>query len=132
MDFLALLTRDLYGEITVGVKNIDQAIDWYTANFGLVEGDSSPNEATLGYAGGKGRSVIPLVLLVRVPVGSTEAAVKRHPILFTRKLEKARKNLLANGISAGPIHEDSGGNRFFQFTDLEGNLVEVCLEPGKR
>lgn len=132
MDFLDLLSRDLYGEIAVGVKNLEQAIDWYNANFGLVEGYSNSNEATLGYAGGKGRSVIPLVLLVRIPAGSTEAAVKRHPILFTRKLERARQNILANGISAGPIQEDSGGNRFFEFRDLEGNRIEVCLEPGKK
>jgi len=25
---------------------------------------------------------------------------------------------------------DSGGNRFFRFHDLEGNKIEVCVEPG--
>jgi hypothetical protein len=25
---------------------------------------------------------------------------------------------------------DSGGNRFFRFANLEGNKIEVCVEPG--
>ena len=32
--------------------------------------------------------------------------------------------------SRAPSTTDSGGNRLFRFRDLEGNTIEVCVEPG--
>jgi hypothetical protein len=69
---------------------------------------------------------------VRIPAGRDRAAVGTHPILFTRNLKKTHQDFLSKGIAAGPIEHDSGGNYFFVFEDFEGNLIEVCLEPGKK
>jgi len=76
--------------------------------------------------------VIPLVTLVQIPTGRSEAAVERHPILFSRNLNKTRQTLISNGIAVGLIQQDTGGNSFFEFQDLDGNRIEVCLEPGKK
>ena len=133
MEFLDFLySGDLYGEIAVGARNLTQSAAWYCANLDLVEGASSTQEVTLGYRGGKGRSVIPLVTLVQVSGGRTNVAVEGHPILFCRNLAKARQKLVSNGITASHIQHDSGGNHFFEFKDLDGNRIEVCLEPGKK
>jgi catechol 2,3-dioxygenase-like lactoylglutathione lyase family enzyme len=133
MDLLELLGgRRLYGEIAVGVRDLDRGIDWYCAMFDVVEGAATAAETVLGYSGGKGRSFIPLVVLVRIPAGRDRAAVGTHPILFTRNLKKTHQDFLSKGIAAGPIEHDSGGNYFFVFEDFEGNLIEVCLEPGKK
>lgn len=73
--------------------------------------------------------MIPLVVLVKIPEGRTEAAVGRHPILFTRNLNKTHQDLVSKGITSGPIQEDTGGNHFSSFRTWRG--IEVCREPGK-
>jgi catechol 2,3-dioxygenase-like lactoylglutathione lyase family enzyme len=133
VEFLDLLgSTHLYGEIAVGVKDIDRAIGWYCDVFGLDSGMETALEVTLGYRGGKSRSIIPLVVLVKIPEWRTAAAVERHPMLFTRNLRKIHQDLVSKGINPGPIQEDTGGNHFFRFQDLERNEIEVCLEPGKK
>jgi len=132
LEFLDFLdSGHLYGEVAVGARNLTQSVDWYCANLNLVEGTIDGDEAILGYRGGKSRSLIPLITLVQIPVGKSEAPVERHPILFSRNLGKSREGLLRNGVITGPIQNDSGGNHFFEFQDLDGNRIEVCLEPGR-
>jgi extradiol dioxygenase family protein len=64
VEFLDLLgSTHLYGEIAVGVKDIDRAIGWYCDVFGLDSGMETALEVTLGYRGGKSRSIIPLVVM---------------------------------------------------------------------
>jgi hypothetical protein len=38
--------------------------------------------------------------------------------------------MVKRGTAVGPIEADSGGNQFFKIRDLEGNSIEVCVEPG--
>ena len=89
-----------YGETAVGAKDLTRSVAWYCAMFDLVERTSSRLELTVGHRGGKSRSLIPLVTLVQIPVGRTEAAVEHHP--------KTRQELISKGITAGPIQKDSG------------------------
>jgi hypothetical protein len=49
-------------------------------------------------------------------------------MLFTKNPEKALHWFSERGIAVGPMQSDSGGNQFFQFTDLDGNKIEVCRE----
>lgn len=51
-----------------------------------------------------------------------------HPILFCKKLEKVREQLLARGAAPGPI-QDGGDTTFFEIRDPEGNVIEICKEP---
>jgi hypothetical protein len=70
----------------------------------------------------------PGLMLVVIRPGES-AKVERHPILLTKQIEAAYNHFFKQGISMGPIQSDSGGNRFFEFQDLEGNKIEVCTGP---
>ena len=51
----------------------------------------------------------------------------QHPLLFSRRLEKARERLISKGSVPGVI-QDAGGKQFFLVQDPDGNMVEVCEE----
>jgi predicted enzyme related to lactoylglutathione lyase len=123
----------VYGEILVSANDVERAIAWYGRVFDLVAAwhRKDQTEIPMGYAGQQG-DMDPILTLVAIPVGSNEAAVGSHPVLFTKGLETVHRNLIAKGVNTGPIQSDSGGNRFFEFLDCEGNRVEVCREPGSR
>lgn len=121
----------VYGGIAVGAKDMERAIAWYGTVFGLVAARHREGqlEIPLGYAPHSGEDV-PVVVLLAIPEGKDKAEVERHPVLFTKRLERVHANLIDKGVSPGPIQNDSGGNRFFEFQDSEGNKIEICLEPG--
>lgn len=54
---------------------------------------------------------------------------KQHVIFFAKNLEKARKWLADRGVAVESVTTDSGGNHLLRFHDLEGNAIEVCVEP---
>jgi hypothetical protein len=68
------------------------------------------------------------VSLVELPPGAS--AEDRPVIFFAKNLQKAHQWLAARGVLVESITSDSGGNRLFRFHDLEGNPIEVCVEPG--
>jgi hypothetical protein len=55
---------------------------------------------------------------------------RRHVIFFAKKLENASQWLAERGVPVEPIVSDSSGNRHFRFLELDGNKIEVCIEPG--
>jgi catechol 2,3-dioxygenase-like lactoylglutathione lyase family enzyme len=113
--------------ISVGVRDLDLAVAWYQEKLGLhlTPLKSEDFEAFLAFA----KSDETGLALVVIPPGQTKAAVEGHPILFTKRIEAAYEEIASKGISVQPIQSDSGGNRFFRFRDLEGNEIEVCVEP---
>jgi catechol 2,3-dioxygenase-like lactoylglutathione lyase family enzyme len=113
--------------ITVGVKNLDQAVSWYRENLGLHRAANHTEEVDELLVLGKDDDTGLGIMLLGPDIGP--AAFDRHPILYTKKIEAAHKDFASRGIRLGPIQTDSGGNRFFQFQDLDGNTIEVCVEP---
>jgi catechol 2,3-dioxygenase-like lactoylglutathione lyase family enzyme len=117
--------------ITVGVRDLDLAIRWYQEKLGLHRSD--------GYAGDDVDALlllsknddIGLGLLVLGPDFSPND-LQGHPILYSSKIEAAHEDFVGSEVNVGPIQKDSGGNRFFRFQDLDGNTIEVCVEPGTR
>ena len=113
--------------ISVGVRDVSKAIAWYQEKLGL---RLSPHkfegcDALLVFTKDDQTGLA----LVAIPFGKTEANVEDHPILFSKKLEACREQFASSGIQVGPVQRDSGGNSFFQFHDVEGNIIEVCVEP---
>lgn len=51
------------------------------------------------------------------------------PMLYTSRMEKARKHLTSRGVEIGEIQHDRQWTRFFEMRDLEGNVIEICDEP---
>jgi len=111
----------------VGVKDLDLAVAWYQEKLGLhlTPLKSEDFEGFLAFAKNDETGLA----LVVIPPGQTKATVEGHPILFTKRIEAAYEEIASKGISVQPIQSDSGGNRFFRFRDLEGNEIEVCVEP---
>jgi catechol 2,3-dioxygenase-like lactoylglutathione lyase family enzyme len=51
-----------------------------------------------------------------------------HSIIYCSKLPKAHDHLKAMAANPGAI-ENSGGTQFFNLSDPEGNMIEICKEP---
>jgi catechol 2,3-dioxygenase-like lactoylglutathione lyase family enzyme len=113
--------------VSVGVRDLGRAVAWYQEKLGLrlTPLTSEDFDAFLGLS--KDDDVG--LALVAIPAGQTTVNVEGHPILFTKRIEACREDLTSRGIQVGPLQHDSGGNAFFQFQDVEGNLIEVCVEP---
>jgi len=112
----------------VDVQNLDAARDWYKEKLKLSEMHTDRSDDS-------GRPFVDLhvpgsdTLLSLIELEADAATQKQHVILFAKNLDKAHDWLTDRGISVGPITSDSGGNRLFRFQDLDGNSIEVCVEP---
>lgn len=113
--------------ISVAVRDLERAVTWYCERLGLsiVPEHSYSGEVHLGYLQ---REKVVITLFPCLD-GKPGVSIDRRPILFTRKLDSVHSDFAAFGVEVGPIQSDSGGNRFFRFRDLEGNEIEVCVEP---
>ncbi len=111
------------------VRNLEAARDWYKKTFGL-------REASGERADDSGRPFVDLrvsnddTALTLVEREAASPVQGEHVIFFTKNLQKAREWLTERGVTVEAITTDSGGNRLFRFQDLEGNAIEVCVEPG--
>jgi catechol 2,3-dioxygenase-like lactoylglutathione lyase family enzyme len=113
--------------ISLGVRNLASAIAWYQENLGLrlTSLKSEDFDAFLALSKDPDTGLA----LITIPVGETTVNVAGHPILFTKKIDACRTAFASRGIHVRPLQRDSGGNSFFQFSDLQGNIIEVCVEP---
>jgi catechol 2,3-dioxygenase-like lactoylglutathione lyase family enzyme len=113
--------------ISVGVRDVGRAVAWYQEKLGLrlTPLASEDFEAFLAFSKDDEMGLA----LVAIPAGETTANVERHPILFSKKIEACREEFASRGIHVGPLQRDSGGNSYFQFQDVDGNIIEVCVEP---
>ena len=113
----------------IEVRNLAAARKWYMEKLGLREVRTDREEDS-------GQPFADLyvsdadIFLSLVELGPDTSEQKRHVIFFATDLEKAHQWLVGRGITVEPITTDSGGNRLFRFLDLDGNRIEVCVEPG--
>jgi catechol 2,3-dioxygenase-like lactoylglutathione lyase family enzyme len=117
------------GSISVPVKDPKAAARWYgvVLNLNCVAGwDLVP----VGMTDNMDRSNPgPQIVFVNTPDGPLSPTGTKRPIIFTRDVENAHRWFSAQTSTTDPIHRDSGGNQFFTFRDLDGNQIEVCLDP---
>ena len=114
------------GDVVAEVSDVAAAQHWYSEKLGLSYSSDDVEEAdlALGYSADS-------VVVYLVKISGNERPNKsagRPPIMFAKKLENAHESLSARGVDISPIQNDSGGNQFFRFRDLEGNELEVCQE----
>jgi predicted enzyme related to lactoylglutathione lyase len=113
----------------IDVRNLVMAGEWYKEKLGLSESREKRQEDS-------GRPFTDLqiskngtlISLIELPPGTS--AEHPHVVLFAKNVEKTQQWLVSRGVLVDPITSDSGGNRLFHFHDLEGNTIEVCVEPG--
>ena len=112
----------------VNVLNLRVACEWYKEKLGLRESHNDREDDP-------GRPFMDLnianddTFLSLVELDPGISAEKRHVIFFAKNLEKVHHWLAGRGVAVEPTTTDSGGNRLFRFQDLEGNTIEVCVEP---
>ncbi len=110
------------------VRHLNAVREWYKEKLGLREAHNDREDDS-------GRPFADLTisnddtLLSLVELAPGASADKRHVILFAKNLEKAHQWLASRGVAVEPTTIDSGGNRLFRFQDLEGNTIEMCVEP---
>ena len=113
----------------IDVRNLADSRNWYAEKLGFREAhDRKEDDSGRPFADLHIGNDDTFVSLVELPSGAS--AEDRHVIFFAKNLEKAHQWLAARGVLVEPITSDSGGNRLFRFHDLEGNPIEVCVEPG--
>ena len=113
----------------IDVRNLAASREWYKEKLGL-------REAPSGREDDSGRPFVDMritnddAFISLVELGAGAPAQSGHVIFFAKNLEKAQQWLAGREVLVEPITIDSGGNSFFRFQDLEGNKIEVCIEPG--
>jgi len=113
--------------ISVRVADLNRAVAWYKEKLELCLTPVSSEDFDAFLAFSKDDETG--LALVKLPAGQAAVNVEHHPILFTKRLEACRDVFASRGIQVGPLQSDSGGNSFFQFQDVDGNRIEVCVEP---
>ena len=112
----------------IEVRNLPAAREWYRERLGFHETDTDREEDS-------GRPFTDLCIsddgtilsLVELEAGTVPG--RQHAVFYAKNLEKAHQWLIGRGVAVQPIKSDSGGNHFFNFQDLEGSAIEVCVEP---
>jgi predicted enzyme related to lactoylglutathione lyase len=64
-----------------------------------------------------------------IGLGSTGSSTSPTPIIYTGNIRKAHETLSDRNVQVAPIQQDNQGTNYFQFTDCEGNVLEVSEEP---
>jgi catechol 2,3-dioxygenase-like lactoylglutathione lyase family enzyme len=117
------------GDGVIDVRNLSAARQWYQDKLGLREAKHRRQDDS-------GRPFVDLhapfddtfLTLLELPPGATPE--NNHVIFFAKNLDKTHEWLKSRGVAEGQPTTNSGGNRLFDFHDLEGNKIEVSAEPG--
>jgi len=113
----------------IDVRNLPAARQWYKDKLGLREAKQDrEDDSGRPFVDLHASSTDTFLTLVESPPGAT--AESNHVILFAKNLDKMHQWLKSRGVAVDQPTTDSGGNRLFNFHDLEGNKIEVCVEPG--
>jgi catechol 2,3-dioxygenase-like lactoylglutathione lyase family enzyme len=115
-------------DCAVDVRNLSSARSWYEKMLDLREWKTDRDDDSGRPFADLGRSRNgPFLTILELEPGA--AAAKSHTIFYAANLQKCQDWLVKRGLQVEPITSDSGGNRFFRFRDLDGNPIEVCVEP---
>ena len=112
----------------IDVRNLSAARQWYKDKLGLREAkqDREDDSGRL-FVDLHASSTDTFLTLVESPPGATPES--NHVILFAKNLDRTHQWLQSRGVAVEQPTTDSGGNRLFNFHDLEGNKIEVSVEP---
>lgn len=103
------------------VRNLDAAVAWYTETLGL-----TLRWQVEGYA---------CLNLAETPLTLVEAADDFAPVahatfnFYATDIEAVYSQLKEAGVAVDPAIANEPGVRFFGFSDLDGNRLEVCWWP---
>ncbi len=105
------------------VVDLAAATLWYVEKFGLRQQVTKFDDGQKGTELTESDEVFFVLGPGNIPTNDETA------MLYTSRLEKARKYLTLRGVDIGEIQRDRQGTRFFEMHDLDGNLIEISEEP---
>jgi catechol 2,3-dioxygenase-like lactoylglutathione lyase family enzyme len=119
------------GSMYLPVHNLEAASAWYRDTLGFF--DALPDEddepgATVALVLVREGGVLTLRVIDPQKPG-TDAAEPSVPTLYARNINKAREWLVSRGVAASPMQRDRQHTQYFEFRDLDGNLLEVSEDP---
>jgi catechol 2,3-dioxygenase-like lactoylglutathione lyase family enzyme len=113
----------------IEVRNLSTARQWYQDKLGLREArQDRQDDSGRPFVDLHASSTDTFLTLVELPPGANPQNI--HVIFFAKNLGKTHQWLKSRGVAVEQPTTDSGGNRLFDFHDLEGNKIEVSIEPG--
>lgn len=95
------------------VSNLDEAIEWYTINFGFEKVAYNPSFATMLVAPG------------RIMFLSTSPDENRTIGFIARDTEQLHNTLKGKNIKVGDILVHESGWKWFEMYDPDGNKLEI-------
>ena len=108
-------------------RQLESSLQWYREKLGCREPDREEMEWL--------QSDVPPSALLVLDEGigvyfypSDEGAPQTVPVLFSSKLKSTHMTLSERGVVCTPIQQDGAGRSFFEFRDVDGNVMEVCAE----
>ena len=112
----------LRGRTYIGVKDSSSSEMWYTERLGFRRLIERPD---------------PEKKIVRLKFGEKDTGYLTlgppyqfssppRAVLFSRKLAKAREEIASRGVNVSLIERDCQGTEYFEFSDPEGNTIEIC------
>jgi hypothetical protein len=128
---MALFRTD---SVTLCYSNVDEAKQWWMNAFDCKQTRVPPdwdNPLAFDVALKLPGDDAPTILLsdrAEVKQAGFERSSSGVPVIFSDKLKKAHQQLSSRGVLAGPIQTDSD-TEFFEVTDIEANVIEICKEP---
>jgi predicted enzyme related to lactoylglutathione lyase len=106
------------------VNDVNSLAVWYQEKLGFVKVKATDEdegcEAVLKTAKGD---------LGGIGLGSASPSTGPTPIIYTGSIRKAHETLSDRNVQVAPIQQDAQGTNYFQFTDCEGNVLEISEEP---
>lgn len=108
-------------ETYAAVRNPNVVAEWYVERLGMRKLASAP-PGMIGLrfdADGASLTLEPY----------DEFYERPSVVLYTSKIQEAKRELTSRGVAIGTIQRDRQGTRYFEIRDTEGNLIEVSEEP---
>ncbi|TVR96194.1 MAG: VOC family protein [Trueperaceae bacterium] len=110
--------------VIIRVHDVDAAAAWYREKLELEASFEDP-EARLVVFDLGGSTSVTLWQLARIDVPMVPGAATAYPVFSVVDVEHVWNTLRDRGVLVEPVVE-SGGVRWFQFRDLDGNRLEAC------
>lgn len=121
--------------ITLGVKNLDKAIDFYEKGLGWKKSSSSTNNLALFPLGGIVLALYPRKLLADdIGVTNEDSGFSGITLSYNAKSEEEVDEVLNEAKQIGatiikPAQKVFWGGYSGYFQDLDGHLIEVAFNP---
>jgi catechol 2,3-dioxygenase-like lactoylglutathione lyase family enzyme len=114
--------------VIMRVQDVDAAVAWYREKLEFEPSFEDPESRLVVFDLG-GSTSLTLWQLTRIDVPMVPGAAATYPVFAVADVDEVWNALRDRGVLVEPVVE-SGGVRWFEFRDLDGNRLEACQVVG--